>query len=139
MNMLIHAHSGLRYVVLALLIAAIFVAYSKWKSNDHGDSKLYLFAMIAAHTQLLIGLILFSMSPKVDFSMMSDAMYRFFSVEHTTMMLIALVLITMGRVRSKKLEGAPKHRTVLYFYTLGLILIIVGIPWPFRNLGAGWF
>ncbi|PWJ57540.1 hypothetical protein CLV98_10610 [Dyadobacter jejuensis] len=139
MNMLIHAHSGLRYVVLGLLIASVFVAYSKWQSNDQGDSKLYLFAMIAAHTQLLIGLILFSMSPKVDFSMMGNALYRFFTVEHTIMMLIALVLITMGRVRAKKLTGADKHRTVLYFYSLGLIMILVAIPWPFRNLGAGWF
>ncbi len=139
MNILIHAHSGLRYVVLGLLIAAIFVAYSKWKSNDQGDSKIYLFAFIATHTQLLIGLILYMISAKVDFSQMGNALFRFYSVEHAFMMLIAIVLITIGRIKAKKLSGADKHRTVLFFYVLGLIIILVAIPWPFRNLGSGWF
>ncbi|CAG4989574.1 hypothetical protein DYBT9275_00318 [Dyadobacter sp. CECT 9275] len=139
MNILIRAHSGLRYVVLALLIAAIFVAYSKWKSGAQGDSKLYLFALIATHTQMLIGFILYFISPKVDFSLMKEKVFRFYTVEHIFMMLIAIVLITVGRVRSKKLVGADKHRTVLYFYLLALVIILMAIPWPFRNLGSAWF
>ena len=139
MNILVHAHSGLRYVVLALLLAAIFTAYSKWQNSDTGDSKVYLFAFISTHIQLLLGLILLVMSPKVNFSMISDKLYRFFSIEHGFMMLIAIVLITVGRIRSKKLVGANKHRTVLFFYTMGLIIILAAIPWPFRALGSGWF
>ena len=139
MNILVHAHSGLRYVVLALLLAAIFTAYSKWQNSDTGDSKVYLFAFISTHVQLLLGLILLVMSPKVNFSMISDKLYRFFSIEHGFMMLIAIVLITVGRIRSKKLVGANKHRTVLFFYTMGLIIILAAIPWPFRALGSGWF
>lgn len=139
MNILLHAHSGLRYVVLALLIAAVFTAYSKWQSNDRGDSKLYLFAMIATHTQLLIGLILYVMSPKVNFDLLGEKVFRYFSIEHVFMMIIAIILITVGRVRSKKLSGAEKHRTVLFFYVLGLVIMLVAIPWPFRNLGSGWF
>jgi len=139
MNILLHAHSGLRYVVLGLLIAAIFTAYSNWQKGSQGDSKLYLFTLIATHTQLLIGLVLYFMSPKVNFDLISEKVFRFYSIEHVFMMLIAIVLITVGRVRSKKLTGADKHRTVLYFYALALIIILVAIPWPFRNLGAGWF
>jgi cytochrome bd-type quinol oxidase subunit 2 len=138
-NGLLHAHSGLRYVVLALLLAAIASAYSKWQQGDTNDNKLYSFALIATHIQLLIGLVLYVISPKVDFDMMSDRVYRFFTVEHTLMMLVAVVLITVGRVRSRKVEGATRHRTILYFYALALILILVSIPWPFRGLGAGWF
>lgn len=139
MNALIHAHSGLRYVVLILLIAAISTAYTNWKNNAAADSKIYSFALIATHIQLLIGLVLTMMSPKVNFSMMSDHIYRFFSVEHTFMMLIAIVLITVGRVRSRKVTAGAKHRTILYFYALALIIMLIAIPWPFRNLGAGWF
>jgi cytochrome bd-type quinol oxidase subunit 2 len=139
MNALVHAHSGLRYVVLALLLAAIFTAYSKWKNNDSNDSKIYSFALISTHIQLLIGLVLFMMSPKVNFSMISDKLFRFFSIEHTFMMLIAIILITVGRVRSRKAVAGNKHRTILYFYLMALILILVAIPWPFRNLGAAWF
>jgi Co/Zn/Cd efflux system component len=139
MNILVHAHSGMRYVVLGLLIAAISMAYTSWQNNDPNDSKVYSYALIATHIQLLLGLILYVMSPKVDFGMMSEKLYRFFTVEHTLMMIVAIILITVGRVRSRKLEGGTKHRTIVYFYALGLILILVSIPWPFRNLGAGWF
>lgn len=139
MNILLHAHSGLRYVVLGLLIAAVFTAYSKWQQGNQDDSKLYLFTLIATHTQLLIGLVLYFMSPKVNFDLISEKVFRFYSIEHVFMMLIAIVLITVGRVRSKKLTGADKHRTVLYFYALALIIILVAIPWPFRNLGSEWF
>ncbi|KQS24868.1 hypothetical protein [Dyadobacter sp. Leaf189] len=139
MNILLRAHSGLRYVVLALLLAAIFTAYSNWRSGKQEDSKIYLFALIATHTQLLIGLVLYVMSPKVNFDLISEKVFRFFSIEHIFMMLIAIVLITIGRIKSKKMVGADRHRTVLYFYTMALIIIIVAIPWPFRNLGSGWF
>jgi hypothetical protein len=139
MNILLRAHSGLRYVVLGLLIAAIFVAFSNWKSNKTGDSKVYLFAFIATHIQLLLGLILYMMSPKVNFGLISEKVFRFYSIEHIFMMVIAIALITIGRIKSKKLEGAGRHRTVLYFYSLALIIILVAIPWPFRNLGSGWF
>ena len=139
MNALIRAHSGLRYVVLALLLAAIFTAYSNWQKGKQEDSKIYLFAFIATHTQLLIGLILYFMSPKVNFDLIGEKVFRFYSIEHVFMMIIAIVLITLGRIRSKKLVGADKHRTVLYFYAMALIIILVAIPWPFRNLGAGWF
>ncbi|WP_159472629.1 cytochrome B [Dyadobacter sp. 3J3] len=139
MNALIRAHSGLRYVVLGLLIAAVAIAYSNWQNNKQGDSKIYLFALIATHTQLLIGLVLYTMSPYVNFGQISDKVIRFYSIEHVFMMVIAIILITVGRVRSKKLVGAAKHRTVLYFYGMALIIILAAIPWPFRNLGAGWF
>jgi hypothetical protein len=139
MNILLRAHSGLRYVVLGLLIAAIITAYSNWQQSKQGDSKIYLFALIATHTQLLIGLILYFMSPKVNFDLISEKVFRFYSIEHVFMMIIAIVLITLGRVRSKKLSGADKHRTVLFFYAMALIIILAAIPWPFRNLGAGWF
>lgn len=139
MNALAHAHSGLRYVVLALLLAAIGIAYGKWKQNAHEDSKVYTFALIATHIQLLLGLILYFISSKVNFDMISDRFYRFYTIEHITMMLIAIALITVGRVRSRKVERGAKHRTVLFFYLLGLILILASIPWPFRDLGGNWF
>jgi hypothetical protein len=125
--------------VLGLLIAAIGLAYSNWQKNEPADSKIYSYALISCHIQLLIGLILYFISPKVNFSMLDDKLYRFYTVEHALTMVVAIILITVGRVRSRKVEGAAKHRTILYFYALGLILILVSIPWPFRNLGAGWF
>ena len=140
---LVHAHSGLRWVALVLLVAAVVVAIGKWQGRSgytDGNRKLYLFTLIAVHTQLLIGLVLYFISPKVDFSQMSDKLYRFYTVEHTTGMLIAIILITIGYSRSKRATDAiTKQRLVGIFYGIGLLLILASIPWPFRNLGAGWF
>ncbi len=143
LNGLLHAHSGLRWVVLALLIAATFMALLKWRSNatyTDGSRKLNLFTMISMHVQLLLGLALFFMSDKVDFSQMKEAMYRFFSVEHSVMMLLAIALVTIGHSKSKKAtEDTRKFRAIFIFYGLALLLVLVAIPWPFRGWGNGWF
>ncbi|WP_128548499.1 cytochrome B [Larkinella soli] len=150
-NILVHAHSGLRWIVLLLLLAAVITSFRKWQAKDDytsGDNKLYLFTLIATHTQVLLGLILYFISPKVpifgsdiDFgTIMKETLYRFYTVEHITGMLIAAVLITIGRSRSRRMGGATqKHRTVFTFFALGLLIILVSIPWPFRIPGAGWF
>ncbi len=143
LNGLIHAHSGLRWIVLALLVAATFKALMKWRSNvgySESDRKINLFAMISMHVQLLIGLALFFMSGRVDFSQMKDAMFRFFSVEHTTMMVIAIALVTIGHIKSKKTtDEAKKHKSIFIFYLIALLLVLAAIPWPFRGWGNGWF
>lgn len=140
---LVHAHSGLRWVVLLLLIAAVGVSVSKWQGRSgytDGNRKLYLFTLIAVHTQLLIGLVLYFISPKVNFNLISDKLYRFYTIEHTVGMLIAIALVTIGYSRSKRaVDAVAKQRLIGVFYGIGLLLILASIPWPFRNVGAGWF
>ena len=140
---LVHAHSGLRWIALILLLAAVAVSISKWQGNSgytEGNRKLYLFTLIAVHTQLLIGLVLYFISPKVNFGLISEKLYRFYTVEHTAGMLIAIVLITIGYSRSKRAtDTVTKQRLIGIFYGLGLLLILASIPWPFRIPGAGWF
>ena len=143
MSGLTHAHSGLRYVVLALLLAAIFKAFGQKNTYTEGDRKLNLFTLIATHTQILIGLTLYFMSEKVQFigETMSDAFLRFFAVEHVFGMVLAAVLITVGHSKSKKAgDATSKNKKIALFYTLALVLILASIPWPFREaLGGKWF
>jgi hypothetical protein len=140
---LVHAHSGLRWVALILLVAAVATAFGRWQSRNaftESNRKLYLFTLIAVHSQLLIGLVLYFISPKVDFGMMSDKLYRFYTVEHLVGMLIAIALVTVGYSRSKRLtDAADKHKAVAIFMGIGLLIILASIPWPFRIPGAGWF
>lgn len=143
-NGLLHAHSGLRWVALILLIYSVFNAYSKKKSGDFtdGDRKLTLFTLISAHIQGLLGLVLYFISPKVSFAegFMKDSVMRFYAMEHILLMLIALVLITIGYSKVKKsTESSDKFKRILVFFGIALLLIIAAIPWPFRDLGAGWF
>lgn len=140
---LVHAHSGLRWVALILLLAAVAIAFNKrngFSTFSDGDRKLYLFTLISVHTQFILGLILLFISPKVNFSLLGEKLYRFYSVEHTVGMLIAIALITIGYSRAKRaIESTAKHKQVSVFYGLGLLLILLSIPWPFRIIGAGWF
>ena len=140
-NILVHAHSGLRYVVLLLLIAAIVDGYRRSQAGSK-KNQLALFALIFTHLQLVLGLILYFISPKVQFAsgVMKDSVLRFYTVEHISLMLIAIILITIGYSRGKKLlPAAEGYRRTAFFYLIGLVLILISIPWPFRNLGAGWF
>lgn len=144
MNALIHSHSGLRWIVLILLIIAVFNSLSKLKSSNFTsvDKKINLFTLIFFHTQFLLGIILYFVSIKVQFfdGWMKDSFFRFYGMEHAVMMLIAFVLITMGYSKSKKaVTPQKKHKAIAVFYTISLILILAAIPWPFRALAGSWF
>jgi hypothetical protein len=136
----LYLHSGLRYIVLLLLLAAIVRAWADWlgkKPYSEGNRKLNLFAMISLHTQLLIGFILYFLSPFVQFnsSTMKDDTTRYWTVEHLTAMIIAIAIVTIGHSRSKKAalpEG--KHKAIAIFYTLGLVIIVATIILSQRGL-----
>lgn len=137
---LLHSHSGLRWILLILLIATVFSTFGKRNGKTPftpQDRKMSLFTLIAAHLQAVLGLGLYFMSTKVDFSSttMSSPIHRFFTMEHTLMMLIAIILITLGYGGAKK-GNAKKVNT---YYLIALVIILLAIPWPFRTaLNAGW-
>jgi hypothetical protein len=130
---LLHAHSSLRYAVLILLIVVIVLSLLGWvnkKPYTSLDNRVGLFLFIFTHLQLLVGLILFFVSPFVQFSgaAMKDPSTRYWLVEHSTAMIIAIVLITLARTTSKKLaSGEAKHKRMFIFNTVALIIILVTI------------
>lgn len=128
-----HAHSGLRWLVLIALVIAIIQAFSGNRSK-----RMPLIAMTLVHIQLLIGLVLyFFVSPitkNLSFNM-KDAVQRFYGMEHFVMMVIATVLVTAGYSSLKKSKFARSK----WLFLIGLIVILAGIPWPFRIPGAAWF
>jgi hypothetical protein len=141
-----HAHSGWRWIALVLLILAVLkmnMGMKKGSTYTDKDRKLGLFTLIAFHLQFVGGLILFFVSPKVQFvgGMMGNKMLRFFTVEHTLMMLIAAVLVTIGYSKAKRADSdKKKFKMQALFFTVALILVLAAIPWPFREaLGANWF
>lgn len=147
MEFLKHAHSGWRWVVLLLLIAAIANAFSKRNNAEFGagDKKIALFALIASHIQLLFGLVLYFISPRgigafqIE-GFMKDSFLRFHAIEHVLVMILGIVLITVGFSRSKRAtEASAKFKAIWLFYGIGLLLILSRIPWPFQAYGAGWF
>ncbi len=126
-------HSGFRYIVFILVLMAIIQSLLGWlgkKPYTEGNRKINLFALISAHTQLLIGIVLYFLSPFVQFNSgtMKDATTRYFTVEHWVMMIIAIVLITIGYSKSKKLIlPEAKHKTIAIFYLIAFLVIIGAI------------
>jgi uncharacterized membrane protein len=126
-------HSGFRYIVMVLILLAILQSLAGWfgqKEYTEGNRKLNLFALISAHTQLLIGLVLYFKSPFVKFAKetMHEATARYWTVEHISMMIFAIILITIGHSKSKKeILAVSKHRTIAIFYLLAIIVVVVSI------------
>src|SRR5688572_25910561 len=130
---LLHTHSLLRYFILIALVVVIVKAlmglinkqpYGKW------DNKLGLYLFIFTHMQLLAGLILYFVSPRVQFgaTTMSDKFTRYWTVEHITAMLIAVVLITLARSTSKRMtQDEAKHRRMAIFNFVALAVILAVI------------
>ena len=139
-----HTHSGLRWVALILILLAIYNSITAKEFNKR-EKLINLFSMVSLHTQLILGLILYFISDKVKFfdGWMKEptGIYRFYGIEHLAGMIIAIALITVGYVKSKKGNSpAEIYKPIKLFYIIGLILILASIPWPFRaNLGGGWF
>lgn len=150
-TILLHLHSSLRWVILILLLLAIFKSLGAGhKPFTDGHKKIGLFLMIACDTELLIGLIqwftgqfglnLYQTMPME--TLMKTPVYRFFAMEHIVLMVIAIVLVHIGRSFSKKnIPDIKKHSRTVLFYVIALIIILISIPWPFRVVGQGrgWF
>jgi hypothetical protein len=135
---LLHLHNVLRWVVLLLLLLSILQAFSQKESVKSTS----LFLMIAAHTMLLIGLYQvlggrysWGQVPE-GVSVMKDTFYRFYLIEHPTLMIGAVVMITWARAKAKALAYKP----VAYALLISLLMILAAMPWPFREIvGRPWF
>lgn len=139
-EIVLNLHSYLAYIVLALLIIAVVNAVSGLFSNRifnlEKDFRISLFALILAHLQLLVGLILYFVSPNGFLAIKTvgmgglNAAARLLAVEHPFINIVALILITVGWSRHKKvMEAKKKFRSIAIFYGLGLLLILSRIPW----------
>ena len=132
-NGLLVTHSYLRYIILILLVVVVITSVMGLVSKrpyTPTDNKLSLFLFISTHLQLLIGLILFFISPVVQFSAaaMKDPVTRYWLVEHNTAMLIAIVLITLARTTSKKMvDSHAKHKRMFIFNLIALAIIVLAI------------
>ncbi len=150
-NGLLHLHSTLRWVILILLLIAVYNSLAnRSKDFTNGHRKIGLYLLIVADLTLLVGVYQWmvgswGLKAMQNFGMaavMKDPIQRFYAVEHTLGMLVAIILIHMAYSYSKKaVKGSQKHKRNLLLYGLALLIILISIPWPFRAVGAGraWF
>ena len=145
---LLHAHSGLRWIVLVLFILSIVKAFSGNENSIQKDKKIFTMTMGFMHLQVVIGLVLFFISDAIKHfltwemkDIMASSVARFFVVEHITMMVLAAIFVTVGHSKFKKAQNwSSKYKAIKIFYIVALVLILLAIPWPFRGeIGRAWF
>jgi hypothetical protein len=150
MNYFLPIHNVLRWAVLLFGIWTVINAITgvSAKRNYSGkDNKTSLFFMLSCDIQLLLGLILYFSGDwfeKIKTGMgevMKNPLDRFFAVEHALMMIIAWLLVHIGRsmVKRADTDAAKQKRSMIYF-GIALLIILLMIPWPFREIASrGWF
>ena len=128
-------HSIFGWLILFLLFMSVLTAFIKYnKTTACKATKIHLFTMIVLHTQLIIGLVQYFMSPKVTFAagFMKDTVTRFFALEHPLLMIIGTIVITIGYLKSKK-KISP-NKTIAVYYLIGLILVASRFPWQYLTI-----
>ena len=137
---LLHLHSFTRYIVLIFLLVVIVQAWLGVTGNrpfGKANNKMSLFLLIFTHVQMLVGLVLYFVSPFVRFgdTTMSDKTTRYWTVEHIFGMLVAVVLITVARASSNKLaKDTAKHKRLLTLNSVALIIIVLTVLLGDRSL-----
>ncbi|MBT8253402.1 MAG: hypothetical protein HKN00_03840 [Flavobacteriaceae bacterium] len=132
-----YLHSYWAFMVLIVLIIAVVNAIlSRNKNYSEKSFRIALFGLIVSHIQLILGLVLYFLTPMFDLwntmggGVMKDANARLYLVEHPLVNIIAIVLITIGYSKHKKKEASDKkYKTILVFYGLGLIFLLSRVPW----------
>ncbi|MBT1702486.1 hypothetical protein [Chryseosolibacter indicus] len=138
---LLASHSLVRWLVLVSLLIAVINAYRGWLSNRRYlkfDDTIRITAVTIAHIQVGIGVWLYLVSPVVDYFLhnFSHAVHerhiRFFGMEHITMMVIAIIIVTIGSSKTKRRQtDKEKFKTMAIWFTIALVIIFLSIPWAF--------
>ncbi|HVC18871.1 MAG TPA: hypothetical protein VNE16_02255 [Vicinamibacterales bacterium] len=134
-------HSLIRWAVLGFGILAAVRGLLGWARRapwTGTDERVSFWAVMSMDLQALLGILLYAvLSPLTAAAFhnwsfaMRDAGLRFWAVEHVTMMIAALALLHIARVRIRRTaDPVAKHRTAAVLISLSMILVLAGIPWP---------
>lgn len=137
-------HSLFRWLVLAGLLYAIFRAIRGYTARlpfTTIDNSVRHWTATVSHVQLTLGFTLYVISPVIQVfwqeGIEAGGQLTFFGVIHSSAMLLAVVLITVGSAMAKRqADDSVKFRTMLIWFSVALALIFLAIPWPFSPLAS---
>ncbi len=145
-TILVDLHSINRWIVLLFgLITLVsagrgWLAKHTWQQSDQRYPKLFI---IFLDIQLLLGLLLYFVFSPITTNgfeyVFGNPASRFFLLEHSIMMLLAVIIAHIGTSRVRKAKAENKFKRAFVFYGFSLLLILVSIPWPFMpGYGRPW-
>ncbi|GAA4274594.1 hypothetical protein U6A24_16605 [Aquimarina gracilis] len=137
-------HSIFKWLVLLALSVSVLKSYLGY-GNDHIfnslSNGLRHWTATIAHIQLVLGIVLYSKSPVIkyfwnNFDEASENLSStFFGLIHIILMLLAIIIITIGSAKAKREQlDKDKFKTMALWFTVGLLIIFIAIPWPFSPL-----
>lgn len=138
--LLLLIHSWNRWLAVLALLATTGLAWYGWLSNKpyaKRDAILRGATVGLNHLQIIIGFVLYFQSPLVAY-LRSDRHgslqvpeVAFFGVIHISVMVIAALVLTVGGAIARRGEtDAKKFRTVVIFFTIAIVLILLAMPSP---------
>ncbi|MEM9674230.1 MAG: hypothetical protein AAF992_16680 [Bacteroidota bacterium] len=102
------------------------------------DNKIRHWTATIAHIQLIIGILLYIKSPIISYYWASSdnsttsSDPSFFGLYHFGFMLLSIIILTIGSAKAKREKSdKAKFRTMLVWFSVALLVILVAIPWPF--------
>ena len=140
---LLNAHNIIRWILLLVIIFVLIRSWSGFlgkKPYEKLDKAIGGVLIGFTHTQLILGVILLIVSPLTqaafsDFgAAMKDPVLRY-PFEHAFVMIVAVVLIQIGRTLSKRAtDPVKKHKAIALYTTIAVLLILSRIPnWSFMH------
>lgn len=141
---LIFLHSLTRWLVVISLLIAIYRGYAGFKFHRKftaTDNAVRHWTATIAHVQLIIGILVYTQSPAIRYfwkhtrEALQNRDITFYSLIHASVMLLAIVLVTIGSAKAKRMQtDADKFRTMFLWFFIAFILIFLTVPWPFSPL-----
>ncbi len=142
-------HSLVRWIVVILGVVAVVRALRGQAGRRRWtpvDENVGLGFTVALDVQLLLGLVLFVfLSPittraihDIATTMRTHAL-RFWTLEHPLLMVAAVVLAHVARVRIRGTsDSLLRYRAAATFFGLAVLLVLAGMPWRFLPYGRPW-
>lgn len=147
---LLWVHSWWRWVVLLFAVATLVHACigcfgaRPFTRRSRSLSAAYVGTL---DLQLMVGTILYLfVSPLTSaaFADLGAAMrnppLRFFAMEHGPTMLVGVALAHIGSARARKADtDVLRHRRLLVWQGIALVLMLAAVPWPWLDVGRPLF
>ncbi len=144
-TILVDLHSINRWLILLLGVYVLFLAGRGWfgqRAWSESAGKFGSYFLMLLDLQLLLGMVLYFvfLARQGGFEFVfGNPASRFFLMEHSVMMVIAIIIAHVGAYLVKKAQPEGKFKRMFIFNLIAFLLILASIPWPFMpGYGRPW-